>query len=120
MDRAKKERGRDGRNGRARERAAEEKYEAGVEGEETLSAFLLAAKLRIDVSRSIQRLALRRDAPCRAAPARLIYTVKTVHRRARKLEPRRMRRNIAGERAQTRGSEISRTLLVRIVAINIV
>lgn len=39
------------------------KYEAGLKKRgDVLSAFLLAAKLRIDVSRSIQRLAARRAA----------------------------------------------------------
>lgn len=50
-----------------------EKYEAGLKKRrETLSAFLLAAKLRIDVSRSIQRAKP-------VAPPRLT-AVKTPHR----------------------------------------
>jgi len=57
-----------------------EKYEAGLKKRgDALSAFLLAAKLRINVSRSIQRLA----APSRTAPCGEAYPLrkkKKIHR----------------------------------------
>lgn len=58
-----------------------EKYEAGLKKRgDALSAFLLAAKLRIDVSRSIQRLA----APSRTARRGLPLFVEKKKREKRK------------------------------------